>query len=172
MEMPKAFKLQASPYLQTEFFHLGGNYESKNPSLSCLRIAKAIFLGDVAVGKTCIINRFVNCNDYFNITRYVSLSKIIIFNWRSNVKNYNCFIKWILSSFFWVKVFFSIGLFVEQHIATLCSRLNPYFFFVFYLFFCNLMKRLKFFFFLMNKLHLGIYYLLNDTKIVILLVQN
>lgn len=90
MEMPKAFKLQASPYLQTEFFHCGGNSESKNPSLSCLRIAKAIFLGDVAVGKTCIINRFVNCNNYFNITIYnVSLTKIIIFNQRSNVKNYN-----------------------------------------------------------------------------------
>lgn len=100
MEMPKAFKLQASPYLQTEFFHCGGNSESNNPSLSCLRIAKAIFLGDVAVGKTCIINRFVNCNNYFNITIYVSLSKIIIFNQRSNVKNYKFFIKRILFSGF------------------------------------------------------------------------
>ncbi|XP_046680650.1 ras-related protein Rab-34-like [Homalodisca vitripennis] len=51
-EMPPAFSPVTSPYELVELSPI------KNPVLSCLRIAKAIFLGDVAVGKTCIINRF------------------------------------------------------------------------------------------------------------------
>lgn len=54
--IPAPYKEQATSYRQTDFTHQ--KYHEKTSQVpSCLRIAKAIFLGDVAVGKTCIINR-------------------------------------------------------------------------------------------------------------------
>jgi hypothetical protein len=50
-EMPCAYKLLATPYFDHDFYH------EISTAPTCMRIAKAIFLGDVAVGKTCIINR-------------------------------------------------------------------------------------------------------------------
>ncbi|XP_054287543.1 ras-related protein Rab-34-like [Macrosteles quadrilineatus] len=59
LKMPNPYKVLATPFLEHDFC------QKTLPAHTCMRIAKAIFLGDVAVGKTCIINRFCH-NAYDN----------------------------------------------------------------------------------------------------------
>jgi hypothetical protein len=56
---PCVFRKDASPYLQNSFSPLvhSACSSARRPIMSGLRIAKVIFLGDVSVGKTCLVNR-------------------------------------------------------------------------------------------------------------------
>lgn len=64
-QLPKAYHPDASPY-QTIQFHpkvKAACAENRTGRVG-LKICKAVIVGDVAVGKTCVVNRF--CHDVFN----------------------------------------------------------------------------------------------------------
>lgn len=61
---PQPYKSNATPYLQNDFQKDVRNWCSSRPLVSGLKISKAIFLGDLGVGKTSLIRRF--CYDSFD----------------------------------------------------------------------------------------------------------
>ncbi|XP_049809883.1 ras-related protein Rab-34-like [Schistocerca nitens] len=59
------YNTDATPYRQTDFSLEVRETCKSNASITTgLKISKAIFIGDVAVGKTCVINRF--CHERFD----------------------------------------------------------------------------------------------------------
>ena len=55
---PRPYRSDATPYKQCEFSRVVKEACSfSRPVMAGLKISKAIFLGDVAVGKTCLVNR-------------------------------------------------------------------------------------------------------------------
>jgi hypothetical protein len=55
---PRPYRHDATPYKQLDFSRIVKEACSSNrPVMAGLKISKAIFLGDVAVGKTCLVNR-------------------------------------------------------------------------------------------------------------------
>lgn len=63
--LPPPFIRQASPYYQDEFHEAVKNAANSNRTLQTgLKISKMIVLGDVATGKTCLVNRF--CHQVFD----------------------------------------------------------------------------------------------------------
>lgn len=62
---PLAFLSEASPYTEMDFDVRVKNVCEADRSIRIgLKISKTIFVGDVAVGKTCLVNRF--CHEVFN----------------------------------------------------------------------------------------------------------
>ncbi|XP_067007039.1 ras-related protein Rab-34 [Anabrus simplex] len=62
---PEPFRSDATPYTQLDFSRpVKEACISSKPVMAGLKISKAIFLGDVAVGKTCLVNRF--CHQIFD----------------------------------------------------------------------------------------------------------
>ena len=62
---PSPFKSEATPYKQYDFSQIVKNTcKNNNLLFSGLKISKAIFLGDVGVGKTCLVNKF--CHETFD----------------------------------------------------------------------------------------------------------
>ncbi|XP_022235499.1 ras-related protein Rab-34-like [Limulus polyphemus] len=56
---PLAFLSEASPYAEMDFDVRVKNACQADRSIRIgLKISKTIFVGDVAVGKTCLVNRF------------------------------------------------------------------------------------------------------------------
>ncbi|XP_064085807.1 ras-related protein Rab-34-like [Macrobrachium nipponense] len=63
--LPPPFIRHASPYSQDEFDEAVRNAANSNRTLQAgLKISKMIVLGDVATGKTCLVNRF--CHQIFD----------------------------------------------------------------------------------------------------------
>ncbi|XP_045173054.2 ras-related protein Rab-34-like [Mercenaria mercenaria] len=62
---PQAYDVQATPYQKSNFHPKVKSACSENRT-GCvgLKICKAVLVGDVAVGKTCLVNRF--CHDVFD----------------------------------------------------------------------------------------------------------
>lgn len=72
---PAAYSLYHTPYLKTEFSQLTKRVLEENlPIVSNLRICKVILLGDVCVGKTCIVNRWVNPHN--NYLKHLIINKL------------------------------------------------------------------------------------------------
>ncbi|XP_060584878.1 ras-related protein Rab-34-like [Ruditapes philippinarum] len=62
---PQAYDAQASPYQKCNFHPKVKSACSENRTGTVgLKICKAVLVGDVAVGKTCLVNRF--CHDVFD----------------------------------------------------------------------------------------------------------
>ncbi|KAJ9575071.1 hypothetical protein L9F63_007732, partial [Diploptera punctata] len=62
---PRPYRSDATPYKQYDFSRIVKEACSfSRPVMTGLKISKAIFLGDVAVGKTCLVNRF--CHQIFD----------------------------------------------------------------------------------------------------------
>ncbi|PSN34419.1 hypothetical protein C0J52_16621 [Blattella germanica] len=56
---PRPYRSDVTPYKQLDFSRVVREAcSSSRPVMSGLKISKAIFLGDVAVGKTCLVNRW------------------------------------------------------------------------------------------------------------------
>lgn len=54
---PKPYKSNATPYMRNSFSRSVIDVCRMSPISSSLRISKAIFLGDMSVGKTSLVNR-------------------------------------------------------------------------------------------------------------------
>ncbi|XP_077995482.1 ras-related protein Rab-34-like [Glandiceps talaboti] len=64
-KFPQAYKLSATPYKQQMFHPMVKNACAANKTGTVgLKISKCIVIGDVSVGKTCLVNRF--CHQVFN----------------------------------------------------------------------------------------------------------
>ncbi|CAD5119743.1 DgyrCDS8339 [Dimorphilus gyrociliatus] len=64
-DFPSPYDSSASPYHQLNFHPLVKSVSAENRSGTVgLKICKAVLVGDVAVGKTCLVNRF--CHDAFD----------------------------------------------------------------------------------------------------------
>jgi len=58
---PRPYRSDATPYQQLDFSRIVKEAcSSSRPVMTGLKISKAIFLGDVAVGKTCLVNRLLS----------------------------------------------------------------------------------------------------------------
>ncbi|XP_070183620.1 ras-related protein Rab-34-like, partial [Littorina saxatilis] len=64
-QYPKPYNPNASPYNNIEFHpKVKGACAENRTGRVGLKICKAVIVGDVAVGKTCVVNRF--CHNVFN----------------------------------------------------------------------------------------------------------
>lgn len=54
---PRPFRGNVSPYRNNEFSEVTKNVTERSEITASLKICKVIVIGDLAVGKTCIINR-------------------------------------------------------------------------------------------------------------------
>lgn len=57
LSFPAPFKKDATPYQKYDFDKFVKEICSSQAAISRLKISKTIFLGDVSVGKTALINR-------------------------------------------------------------------------------------------------------------------
>jgi hypothetical protein len=56
-QFPPPFSRRATPYAQSKFSPSTVNLAARSRSSLASKLAKMIVLGDVGVGKTCIVNR-------------------------------------------------------------------------------------------------------------------
>ncbi|KAB0794766.1 hypothetical protein PPYR_11605 [Photinus pyralis] len=61
---PKPYNLECTPYKQTDFDYLMKGKIEKCADCNVNKVFKLIIVGDVSVGKTCIVNRF--CHQLFD----------------------------------------------------------------------------------------------------------